>query len=200
MNSSVDQRMNRCLDREDWAGARRLIRAKLLREPESHWLLTRLGLTYYEERRYREALTPQKKALTLAPRCPLVRWDYAGTIDALGRRTEAIAIWRTLLRQGERRIAHGPCGEGLRWTRSLLNDCRYRLALACRALGRLRSARHYLAQHLRRRRQGVPSIYPLSLVRRRLAGIWPRATARTSAPHRRSRVPRSKSRRSAESA
>jgi hypothetical protein len=34
------------IEMEDWKGARQLIRVALRKEPDSHWLLTRLGLTY----------------------------------------------------------------------------------------------------------------------------------------------------------
>jgi hypothetical protein len=34
----------------------KLIRAVLRKEPDSHWLLTRLGLAYCEERNYKKAL------------------------------------------------------------------------------------------------------------------------------------------------
>jgi hypothetical protein len=34
---------------DNWKGARDLINAALQKEPDSHWLLSRLALTYYEE-------------------------------------------------------------------------------------------------------------------------------------------------------
>jgi hypothetical protein len=48
---------------ERWKKARQLIRARLREQPDSHWLLTRLGLTYYEERAYRASLSYSRKAL-----------------------------------------------------------------------------------------------------------------------------------------
>ncbi len=102
---------------EDWEAARSLIRTRLATEPDSHWLLTRLGLTYYEQRRYRQALRYEGQALRLAPRCPLVLWDYAGTLDMLGRTSEALRIYRRLIRRGVERLAFGECGEGRAWAR-----------------------------------------------------------------------------------
>ena len=64
------------------------MRAKLKSSPNDHWLLTRLGLTYYEERRYKQALKYELRALAEAPNCPLALWDYAGSLEMLGR-TEA---------------------------------------------------------------------------------------------------------------
>jgi tetratricopeptide (TPR) repeat protein len=69
---------------ERWKKARQLIRAELNEKPNSHWLLTRLGLTYYEERAYRASLWYSQKALRLAPECLLALWDYAGSLQMLG--------------------------------------------------------------------------------------------------------------------
>ena len=37
---------------------------------------------------YQEALRWVEKAREIAPDCPLVLWDYAGTLDMLGRERE----------------------------------------------------------------------------------------------------------------
>jgi hypothetical protein len=66
---------------EKWERVRQLIRAELKEEPDSHWLLTRLSLTYYEEQAYRKSLSYSRKALKLAPRCPRALWDYAGCLQ-----------------------------------------------------------------------------------------------------------------------
>src|SRR5207249_3788765 len=65
------------IGREDWKQARKLIRMWLRRSPKSHWLLTRMGLTYYEQRQYRRALAYERRALRIAPRCPPLglRWN-----------------------------------------------------------------------------------------------------------------------------
>lgn len=167
---------------EDWAGARRLIRAELRRQPDSHWLLTRLGLTYYEQRRYAEALRYSKKALARAPNCPLVLWDYAGTLDQLGRHREALRVYARLVRRGVESLAEGECGEGLRWARGLVADALYRQGLAYAAIGQRRRARAALECHLALRGPGTRSIYPIREVRgelRALAGavgkVGPRA-------------------------
>lgn len=113
------------IQRDDWKQARSLIRAWLRRSPTDHWLLTRMGLTYYEQQRYRQALAWERRALRLAPYCPLVMWDYAGTLDMLGRKKEALARFRRLLNRGEQRFAHGPRGERVQWARSLVLRCRW---------------------------------------------------------------------------
>lgn len=97
---------------KNWRRARQLIRAELKEKPDSHWLLTRLGLTYYEERAYRKSLSYSRKALRLAPNCPLALWDYAGSLQMLGRHRTALRVYRQLLSRGVEQIAYGDCGEG----------------------------------------------------------------------------------------
>jgi predicted Zn-dependent protease len=148
-----------------WEKARRLIRSELQRTPEDHWLWTRLSLTYYEQFRYRRALQYSQKALRLAPKCPLVLWDYAGDLDMLGRKPEAMRIYRKLVRLGPHSIAYGQCGEGLGRARGLVADSLYRLALCYRDLGQHRKAVDYLQEHLQQRGPGCHSIYRIDEVR-----------------------------------
>ena len=141
---------------------------KLRRKPKSHWLLTRLSSTYYEERKYSKALALCKRAVKLAPVCPLALWDYACTLDMTGNCKKAIAIWKKLLRRGADAVAYNECGEGLRWARSLLNDCKYRIGIAYRKMGNRRLATSFLRKHCEGRSPSIPSIYKLSLVKREL--------------------------------
>jgi hypothetical protein len=69
-----------------WKKARQLIRAELKEKPDSHWLLTRLGLTYYEERAYRASLLYSQKAQTRAGLSigPMgLRWEPTNARKAL---------------------------------------------------------------------------------------------------------------------
>jgi hypothetical protein len=43
--------------------------------------------------------------------------------------SEAIAIWESLLARGVDAIAADYCSEGRDWAESMINDCRFRLAL-----------------------------------------------------------------------
>jgi tetratricopeptide (TPR) repeat protein len=65
-------KIERLIEAEDWPAARRAIRAELRSDPKNHWLLTRLELTYYEEKDYQQALACERRALAEAPKCPLV--------------------------------------------------------------------------------------------------------------------------------
>lgn len=145
---------------EDWNRAIELTKNLLKEEPNSHWLLTRLSSSYYESRKYKIALSYVQKVLKIAPHCPLVQWDYAGTLDMLGREKEAIVVWKRLLKRGADRIAYGECGEGIRWAESMLNDCRYKIGLCNADIGNVRAAKRYFKMHLKNRRPRLPSLYP----------------------------------------
>ncbi|MBX3324920.1 MAG: hypothetical protein U0223_13295 [Nitrospira sp.] len=157
--------------REQWARARALILEELKKDSTDHWYLTRLSGTYYEEHRYRKALEISDKAVKLAPRCPLALWDRAGILDMLGKYTQALAIWRQLLKRGTKSVAYGPCGEGLVWAQSLLNDCRYQIADTYRTLGKLDQSRLYVRSYLKHRSLGVKSIYDKRMVKKKFTAV-----------------------------
>ncbi len=134
---------------ENWLAARRAIRHALRRAPDDHWLLDRLALTYYESYDYTTALRHSRRAVALAPRCPLALCCLAGSLDMLRREKEAIMIWKGLLRRGVGRLGRQiPCGEGEKWAAQLLNDIRYRLACSYCDLGNLAVAARYFRRHL----------------------------------------------------
>ncbi len=167
MKNSPGDLIERAIDAEDWVKARKLIRLGLKHEPNDHWLLSRLALTYYEQRQYLRALEIEAKALQSAPFCPLAIWGYAGSLDMLGRRKEALKLYQRLLSWGEDDLACGECGEGIRAARSLIADCHYRIALIWEELGQRKKALTAYAEHFARRRPGTHSIYPLREVKAR---------------------------------
>jgi tetratricopeptide (TPR) repeat protein len=150
------------IDEERWVQARKEILRELRAKPDSHWLLTRLSLTYYEQRQYATSLKYVEKAKELMPACPLVLWDYAGTLQMLGRHAEAIDAYNAITSQGVKRLAHGDCGEGLAWARGLVADSYYRISQCPDALGDKEQAEAALIAHLDMRGPGCLSIYPLS--------------------------------------
>jgi tetratricopeptide (TPR) repeat protein len=154
--------------KDQWLLARRRIRKKLAEEPDSHWLISRLALTYYELRQYRRALNYEIKALQIAPYCPLSIWGYAGTLDMLNREKEALEVFRWLISWGEEELAYGPCGEGIQKARSLIADCFYRIALIQARKGQRKKAIQSYKEHLSRRTRGTRSIYPLRVVKQKL--------------------------------
>jgi hypothetical protein len=159
MPADVAHRINELIDRDQWDEARCLILAALEDKPGDHWLLDRLSLTYYEQRRYAEAFEVIKEAYRLMPNCPGVLWDYAGTLDMLGRKKEAIRIYKRLIARGVQKIANGECGEGVDWAKGLIADCKYRLALCYRDLSDNVSALRYFYGYFSDLSQGIDSIY-----------------------------------------
>lgn len=161
MMDTTGARIESLIHKERWSEARKTITAALRLEPTSHWLMARLSVTYYEQRKYSRALTFAARALELAPRCPLVLWDYAGTLQMLDRDTEAVAVYRSLIRRGPQRIAKNPCGEGLARSRGLVADCHLRVSDSLRYLGDQIGAERHLVKHLDMRGPGCHSIYSL---------------------------------------
>ena len=156
---------------DNWPRARALIRGALKCEPNSHWLITRLGLTYYEQRQYKRALHHSEKALTLSPKCPLVLWDYAGCLDMLDRTNEAISVYRRLVRRGVGRLARGECGEGKVWAKCMIADCHYSLAQCYRDIGNMRQAMASYRRYLTLRKSGYRSIYSVVKARNGLKSL-----------------------------
>ena len=161
MKSASGKLIEEAVAAEDWAGARRLIKAELKSNSKDHWLLFRLALTFHEQRNYERALRWEVEALQEAPYCPLTIWGYAGTLDMLGRHNESVALYRRLLSWGEEQLAYGECGEGIRRARSLLADCHYRIACIWRKKRQWKRAAIEFKKHLAARKKGHGSIYPI---------------------------------------
>lgn len=147
------------IDAEDWSVARILIETALESEPDNHWLITRLGLTYYEQYDYELSLQYSCAALEIAPTCPLALWDCAGSLDMLKRYDEAAHYYRQLIDAGDDAIAFGDCGEGLDWARSLVRDCHFRLGDCLRKTYDFCAAIQQYERYLELRLLGWGSIY-----------------------------------------
>jgi hypothetical protein len=168
---TFSEEINGLFEHEQWAVARRRLEKRFAEEPHSHWLLTRIGTTYYEEHNYKKAMELSQKAYNLAPTCPLVLWDLASTLEMLGDDLEALKIYGELFARGTRSIAEDECGEGMAWARTLLTDCLYSGAGCLHRLGKERKALWSIQQHLKLRAMGVKSIYALREARTRLREI-----------------------------
>ncbi|MFC2041088.1 tetratricopeptide repeat protein [Chloroflexota bacterium] len=165
------QIFDRLSKEEKWAEARTFILEWLKDEPDSHWLLARLSDTYYQQSKYEMALQYIQQALQIAPNCPLVLWDYAETLDMLDRNEDALRVYKRLIRRGVPRIAYGECGEGIRWARRLVNDCRYKLGLVYASMGEFNLTSKYIKAHIANRSRNCPSLYNLRGVKKKLAII-----------------------------
>lgn len=159
MDKDIGKQISDLIDQDKWHESRGLIRSALKDEPDDHWLLDRLSLTYYEQGHYTKSLHFIEKAYKLAPDCPLVLWDYAGTLDMLRDSKAALKTYLRLVGMGEKALAHDFHGEGVAWARSLLADCAYRIAFCYLDMNKPLEALAWLQGHLLRREQGAASIY-----------------------------------------
>lgn len=125
---TIGDRINDLIDQEKWSEARVLIQKALESEPDSHWLLTQLAETHYEQRKYRKALDILLKSRAIIPDCPLTLWHLAGTLDALGHHGGAIRLYTWLL-NSEKSARDDSCWESDAWTEHLKTDCIYRLGV-----------------------------------------------------------------------
>ena len=153
--------IERLIEQERWGDARKAILQELAKRPASHWLLIRLATTFYEQRDYATALEVAARAYSIAPLCPLVLWDLAGILDALGAKADAIDIYHELLSRSVSSIANDECGEGEEWARSLLADCHYRLAACYEDIAEWSHAKSHYENYLKQVANGAKSIYPL---------------------------------------
>ena len=104
------ERIERLLQAGQWSEARDLLEQERVSDSENHWLLTQIGVTLYEERRYEDALRLFKASSKIVPECPLTLWNVAGTLDAIKRPRNAMAIY-TWLRRAENSSVDDPCWE-----------------------------------------------------------------------------------------
>ena len=156
---AIQESLDAALAVEDWSHARSLLRAALRRRPDDHWLWTRLAMVIYEQRQYSRALVAAQRAFALQPHCPLVLWDLAGPLQALGRHSEALALYRRIVRTPLERLAHGRCGEGFVRARGLVADSYYRISISLDDVGRRKQALAAFNRHISLRGPGCLSIY-----------------------------------------
>lgn len=171
MKTPVWKRIEKAIEADNWVAARKLIKAELKRDPKDHWLLGRLALTYYEQRKYERALYWDVMALQEAPYRPFLIWGHAGTLAMLDRIDEALLLFRWLLSWGEERLAHGKCGEGIRRARALIADCHYRIACIWHEKRQWKRSVAEFEKYLDMRRTGCGSIYSLREVKAQYAEV-----------------------------
>jgi tetratricopeptide (TPR) repeat protein len=154
--------IERSLAEKNWKEARALIQDELLFQPMDHWLWMHLGLTYHEEHEYEKAVQCSKRAVQLAPNCPLALWHYAGSLDMAGQGASALPIWIMLLSMDIEDVASHDHGEGMDWALQLLNDVHYRMGRYYERIGKKELATESFRKYLHNRGHGVGSIYDLS--------------------------------------
>jgi tetratricopeptide (TPR) repeat protein len=143
-----------------WAKARKLLEEERERDPNDHWVVTQLGVTFYEEHRYQEALESFLASLQIVPDCPLTLWNAAGALDSLGQHARAVLIYTWLLRAN---ISPNkdPCWESKERADALKTDCVYRLGLCFEHLGKRETAEHCYRQYMNLLATGIEGTYPV---------------------------------------
>ena len=168
MREEEYKQIARLMREEKYQAARRLLLKELEKDPHDPYILAELSGTFYEQHQYRKARDYAMQAHSLAPWDPLYRWYYAAALSMLGQTQEAIALYKSILKMGVNRVGFVATTEGIRWAKSLLNDCRYSIALCYKDMGNLSLARRYLRNHLNKRARGIPSLHKRKDVERRL--------------------------------
>jgi len=159
-------------EQEKWSKAKHLLLQVLRESPGDIWFLAILSSIYYEEKNYKKAYTTIKKAMKLEPEEPLVMWHYTGSLDSLNRPKDAIQVYKKIINKGVNKIAFIDTTEGIRWARSLINDCMYRIGLCYKDVGNPKQAKIWLKKHIENRRPGIPSIYTLREVKKELSELY----------------------------
>lgn len=156
---------------DEYKGEIKLIRKALAIEPDDAWLLAQMSCAYYELRDYEKSFEIINKALALAPHDPLYLWYYAGTLDMLNEKTQAIQLYKKIIKMGFYKIGCVETSEGIRWAKSLINDCKYRIGLCYNDLNKKKFALKWIKEHLSNRRPGFPSVYGAKEVRKKVKEI-----------------------------
>ena len=167
---TFSDRINRLFRENEWREARRLLEAERAKDPENHWILTQLGVTYYEQRRYKEALRLFLKSKAIVQDCPLTLWNLAGAHDALGKHRAAIDIYTWLLERAKS-PDEDPCWESKEWANALKTDCVYALGASYQRLGDQALAEHCYRQYIDLLLIGVEGSYPLEDARRHIQSL-----------------------------
>ena len=171
-SATINQKIDKLFEREEWGAARKLLIVESEKTPESHWLLTQLGVTYYEQRKYKEALELFEASRRIVPDCPLTLWNLAGTLSALGKQADAIRIYSWLL-NSKASSKKDTCWESQIWADSLKADCVFRLGDCFRYLGKLKKAEHCYRQYLDLILIGIKGMYSGEEVLKEIQSLHP---------------------------
>ena len=140
-------KINELFEQDKWEDARALLERERKKDPNSHWVLTQLGVTFYEQRKYDEALRIFHASLEIKDDCPLTLWHLAGSLDALGKSAAAMRIYTWIL-ESKTTPNDDPCWESKSWTDSLKTDSVYRLGVCFRHQGKKEEAERCFRQYV----------------------------------------------------
>jgi tetratricopeptide (TPR) repeat protein len=165
------QIFNQLWDEDRWTELREFLIKWLNEEPDNHWILLHIAEANYQEKHFEQALEYAEKAYRFAPRCPLAMWEYAETLDRVGRHEEAAMVYKKIIRKGINRVAYGECGEGIRWARQIINDSHYVLGVIYAGKGEFALAKKYVKKYISNRYCKYESRFYLREAKKDLAQI-----------------------------
>ncbi len=175
--STNDRQIETLLEAGQWDQARKSIEQALIDDPNNHWLLTQLGVTFYEQRDYEKAVRKLLASFDILPTCPLTLWNLAGAVDAIGNSPKAIGIYTTLLRS-KHTAADDPCWESQEWTDALKTDCVYRIGVCLKRLKKWKGAEDCFRNYIDLILAGMAGTYSVESAAEHIRAI---------APHRKNR-------------
>ena len=178
-SAKIGERIETLIMEEDWPRARKLILKELAATPEDHWLITRLGLTYYEERDYRMALQLYEKSFQILSDCPLTIWNLAGALDMLGKSSQAAGYYRWII-DSKTRYEDDSCWESREWTESMKASSVYRLAGCEKDLGHKSKAIELYRSYIELLVNGVEGVYSFDDVKAKIQKLQPAETNGTT--------------------
>ncbi len=167
---TLSNRVNLLFQQGKWVTARKLLEEEREKDPTDHWVLTQLGVTFYEQRRYQEALQLFLASLKIVRDCPLTLWNAAGALDSLARHDEAVHIYTWLLR-AKTLPKKDPCWESKGWADALKADCVYRLGRCFEHLGKREVAKHCYHQYMNLLATGIEGTYSVDDVLGRVRSL-----------------------------
>jgi tetratricopeptide (TPR) repeat protein len=151
--------INRLFRQDDWEEARRLLENARENDPMNHWLLTQLGVTFYEQKKYMDALRLFLASQKIVEECPLTLWNLAGTFDSLGDHMRAVGIYTWILRS-KKSVKDDPCWESKQWSDALKTDAVYRIGCCFQSLGKKKKAEQCFRNYLDLLSIGIQGTYP----------------------------------------
>lgn len=153
---------------KNWLAARNILLSLEKEGNKGYWIYTCISACTYELRDYKNALKYSKIAYKINPKSPLVLWDYAGVLIMLNREKDAIKFYKLILSKTLEDIGKVQTTEGIRWAKSLLNNCRFKMGIAYFRIYKDKLAKRYFLEHLKNRKRGLPSLFSKNDVNRYL--------------------------------
>jgi tetratricopeptide (TPR) repeat protein len=168
--ATLTEKINCLFAKEEWGKARRLLQAELVKAPTDHWIVTQLGVTFYEQKRYEESLQLFRRSTQIVPDCPLTLWNLAGTFDATGDHANAIEIY-TWLVNCTTSPDEDPCWESEEWADALKTNSVYRLGVCFQNSGNSTAAEFCYRQYIDLLLIGVEGSYSIEDARRHIQSL-----------------------------